>query len=160
MYRVPKELIANYVKICPTCQARRGSVHLTPPNSGRSSPTAYSPSYGSTTGMLSPPDSRRDSIVRYPLSSEGQSGLSSPESYNVNSLQTQQFWLNGANNPQSHLAMQAGHTNGSTSGYTSMTSALGGTVTYGHSSLPSTNLTHTQYNGGYLNDHMVKREAY
>jgi hypothetical protein len=35
---VPKELISRFVKICPTCQVRRGGLHLTPPNSRRGSP--------------------------------------------------------------------------------------------------------------------------
>ncbi|KAE8375875.1 hypothetical protein BDV26DRAFT_249447 [Aspergillus bertholletiae] len=35
---VPKELISRFVKICPTCQVRRGGSRLTPPNSRRSSP--------------------------------------------------------------------------------------------------------------------------
>lgn len=30
---VPKELISRFVKICPTCQVRRGGSRLTPPNS-------------------------------------------------------------------------------------------------------------------------------
>ena len=36
--RVPKELISRFVKICPTCQVRRGGSRLTPPNSRRGSP--------------------------------------------------------------------------------------------------------------------------
>ncbi|TQB67960.1 hypothetical protein MPDQ_004297 [Monascus purpureus] len=35
---VPKELISRFVKICPTCQVRRGGLRLTPPNSRRGSP--------------------------------------------------------------------------------------------------------------------------
>lgn len=37
--RVPKELISRFVKICPTCQVRRGGSHLSPPDSRRNSPT-------------------------------------------------------------------------------------------------------------------------
>lgn len=37
LLRVPKELISRFVKICPTCQVRRGS-HLSPPDSRRNSP--------------------------------------------------------------------------------------------------------------------------
>lgn len=36
--RVPKELISRFVKICPTCQIRRGGTHLSPSDSGRGSP--------------------------------------------------------------------------------------------------------------------------
>lgn len=35
---VPKELISRFVKICPTCQVRRGGSHLSPPDSRRNSP--------------------------------------------------------------------------------------------------------------------------
>lgn len=33
MYRVPKELISRFVKLCPTCQVRRGTSRNTPPHS-------------------------------------------------------------------------------------------------------------------------------
>ncbi|CAG7981192.1 unnamed protein product [Penicillium olsonii] len=58
-FRVPKELISRFVKICPTCQVRRGGSRLTPPNSRRSSPrldmVPRSPK------LPSPPISRRES---------------------------------------------------------------------------------------------------
>ncbi|GES65612.1 hypothetical protein ATEIFO6365_0012000400 [Aspergillus terreus] len=58
---VPKELISRFVKICPTCQVRRGGPRLTPPNSRRSSPrldmVPRSPK------LPSPPMSRRDSTL-------------------------------------------------------------------------------------------------
>ncbi|KAL5355464.1 hypothetical protein BJX96DRAFT_161745 [Aspergillus floccosus] len=58
---VPKELISRFVKICPTCQVRRGGPRLTPPNSRRSSPrldmAPRSPK------LPSPPVSRRDSTL-------------------------------------------------------------------------------------------------
>ncbi|PGH16552.1 hypothetical protein AJ79_01658 [Helicocarpus griseus UAMH5409] len=60
---VPKELISRFVKICPTCQVRRGGSRLTPPNSRRGSPklaTLPNPQ------LLSPPGSRRDSIIGRP----------------------------------------------------------------------------------------------
>lgn len=56
---MPKELISRFVKICPTCQVRRGGSRLTPPNSRRSSPrlemVPRSPK------LPSPPISRRES---------------------------------------------------------------------------------------------------
>ncbi|CAG8195820.1 unnamed protein product [Penicillium salamii] len=56
---VPKELISRFVKICPTCQVRRGGSRLTPPNSRKSSPrldmVPRSPK------LPSPPNSRRES---------------------------------------------------------------------------------------------------
>ncbi|PYH40637.1 integrase zinc binding domain-containing protein [Aspergillus saccharolyticus JOP 1030-1] len=63
---VPKELISRFVKICPTCQVRRGGSRLTPPSSRRSSPrleiTSRSPA------LPSPPISRRDSNLNAQLS--------------------------------------------------------------------------------------------
>lgn len=58
--RVPKELISRFVKLCPTCQVRRGgaSARTSPPDSGRDSYMhAQSP------GLISPPQSRRESIA-------------------------------------------------------------------------------------------------
>ena len=61
--RVPKELISRFVKICPTCQVRRGGSRLTPPNSRRSSPrleiAPRSPK------LPSPPISRRESAISH-----------------------------------------------------------------------------------------------
>ena len=57
--RVPKELISRFVKICPTCQVRRGGSRLTPPNSRRSSPRLEMVSRSPK--LPSPPISRRDS---------------------------------------------------------------------------------------------------
>lgn len=58
--RVPKELISRFVKLCPTCQIRRGVSRLTPPNSQKGSPgletACHSPK------LPSPPTSRRESI--------------------------------------------------------------------------------------------------
>ncbi|CAG8906848.1 unnamed protein product [Penicillium egyptiacum] len=56
---VPKELISRFVKICPTCQVRRGGSRLTPPNSRRSSPRLEMVSRSPK--LPSPPISRRES---------------------------------------------------------------------------------------------------
>ncbi|KAJ5044090.1 hypothetical protein NUH16_000887 [Penicillium rubens] len=58
-FRVPKELISRFVKICPTCQVRRGGSRLTPPNSRRSSPRLEMVSRSPK--LPSPPISRRES---------------------------------------------------------------------------------------------------
>ena len=58
--RVPKELISRFVKLCPTCQVRRGgaSARTSPPDSDRDSyMQTRSP------GLISPPQSRRESIA-------------------------------------------------------------------------------------------------
>ncbi|KAK5788490.1 hypothetical protein VI817_009448 [Penicillium citrinum] len=56
---VPKELISRFVKICPTCQVRRGGARLTPPNSRRGSPRMEMISRSPK--LPSPPISRRES---------------------------------------------------------------------------------------------------
>lgn len=72
--RVPKELISRYVKICPTCQVRRGG-RVTPPGSLRNSPNfdTVSPSQPP---ILSPPDSRRESVS---TSRSNIAGISRPD---------------------------------------------------------------------------------
>ncbi|CAI7659216.1 unnamed protein product [Penicillium pancosmium] len=57
---VPKELISRFVKICPTCQVRRGGSRLTPPNSRRGSPRLETMPRSSPK-LPSPPISRRES---------------------------------------------------------------------------------------------------
>ncbi|RAH63856.1 uncharacterized protein BO66DRAFT_386733 [Aspergillus aculeatinus CBS 121060] len=64
--RVPKELISRFVKICPTCQVRRGGSRLTPPSSRRSSPRLETVSR--SPALPSPPISRRDSNLNAQLS--------------------------------------------------------------------------------------------
>ncbi|KAJ5145627.1 uncharacterized protein N7515_000191 [Penicillium bovifimosum] len=56
---VPKELISRFVKICPTCQVRRGGSRLTPPNSRKSSPRLEM--IPRSPKLPSPPNSRRES---------------------------------------------------------------------------------------------------
>ncbi|KAJ5653503.1 hypothetical protein N7490_000506 [Penicillium lividum] len=56
---VPKELISRFVKICPTCQVRRGGSRFTPPSSRRSSPRLDRVSRSPK--LPSPPISRRES---------------------------------------------------------------------------------------------------
>ncbi|KAI2448397.1 hypothetical protein LOY97_006829, partial [Ophidiomyces ophidiicola] len=76
---VPKELISRFVKICPTCQVRRGGSRLTPPNSCRTSPKLellahhhhhqhqhQHAAVAAPASLLSPPDSRRESIISRP----------------------------------------------------------------------------------------------
>lgn len=56
--RVPKELISRFVKLCPTCQVRRGSARPSPPDSDHDS---YM--HTRSPGLISPPQSRRESIA-------------------------------------------------------------------------------------------------
>ncbi|KAL1958334.1 hypothetical protein VTO42DRAFT_4651 [Malbranchea cinnamomea] len=63
---VPKELISRFVKICPTCQIRRGGPRITPPASLRNSPNFDTVTPSQPPPLLSPPDSRRESVVSRP----------------------------------------------------------------------------------------------
>ena len=54
---MPKELISRFVKLCPTCQVRRGAGRNSPPESEKS-PENYPPSPETAS-----PASRRDSIA-------------------------------------------------------------------------------------------------
>lgn len=88
---MPKELISRFVKICPTCQVRRGGSRLTPPNSRRSSPrlemVPRSPK------LPSPPVSRRESTF-------GQMPLDRTQPDYFGHLHGQNAWLD------SHQSMQ------------------------------------------------------
>lgn len=66
--RVPKELISRFVKICPTCQVRRGGSRLTPPSSRRGSPRLIS--MPRSPKLPSPPMSRRESTFNNPVNAE------------------------------------------------------------------------------------------
>ncbi|KAE8348355.1 hypothetical protein BDV28DRAFT_161425 [Aspergillus coremiiformis] len=61
----PKELISRFVKICPTCQVRRGGSRFTPPNSRRSSPRLEIVSRSPK--LPSPPMSRCESSLNVQL---------------------------------------------------------------------------------------------
>lgn len=90
--RVPKELISRFVKICPTCQVRRGGSRLTPPNSRRGSPrlemVPRSPK------LPSPPISRRES------SFGGQTALDRTQSDYFSQLHGHTGWMDGHQNLQ------------------------------------------------------------
>ena len=59
--RVPKELISRFVKICPTCQVRRGGLRLTSPTSRRGSP-GFDQMFR-TPKAFSPPSSRHEAVL-------------------------------------------------------------------------------------------------
>lgn len=98
--RVPKELISRFVKICPTCQVRRGGSRLTPPNSRRSSPrlelVARSPK------LPSPPISRRES------SFGGQVPLDRAQPDYFSQLHGHSGWMESHQNLQSRSALGNG----------------------------------------------------
>lgn len=98
--RVPKELISRFVKICPTCQVRRGGSRLTPPNSRRSSPrlelVPRSPK------LPSPPISRRES------SFSGQVPLDRAQPDYFNQLHGHNGWMESHQNLQGRSALGNG----------------------------------------------------
>ncbi|KAL5332240.1 hypothetical protein BJX70DRAFT_151831 [Aspergillus crustosus] len=94
---VPKELISRFVKICPTCQVRRGGTRLTPPSSRRSSPrldvSSRSPK------LPSPPSSRRQSAIA------GSAFLERPQ---MEYLHQQSSWLDPGRKAHRHAGMTIG----------------------------------------------------
>ncbi|KAJ6107923.1 hypothetical protein N7523_009246 [Penicillium sp. IBT 18751x] len=95
---VPKELISRFVKICPTCQVRRGGSRLTPPNSRRGSPRldmARSPK------LPSPPVIKRES------SYGGQVAINRAQPDYFGQLHGH-GWIDGDQNLQSRSVMGTG----------------------------------------------------
>ncbi|KAJ5836137.1 hypothetical protein N7447_002163 [Penicillium robsamsonii] len=89
---VPKELISRFVKICPTCQVRRGGSRLTPPNSRRSSPRLEMVSRPPK--LPSPPISRRESTFA------GQMPLDRTQADYFGHLHAHGGWLDSHQNVQ------------------------------------------------------------
>ncbi|KAJ5134089.1 hypothetical protein N7526_005454 [Penicillium atrosanguineum] len=96
---VPKELISRFVKICPTCQVRRGGSRLTPPNSRLGSPrlemVPQSPK------LPSPPIIKRDS------SYGGQVALDRAQPDCFGQLHSHS-WMDGHQNLQSRPGLNPG----------------------------------------------------
>ncbi|KAN0075987.1 hypothetical protein V8E54_007257 [Elaphomyces granulatus] len=97
---VPKELISRFVKICPTCQVRRGGSHISPPNSPTSSPRQETASRSPS--LPSPIESGRgSSFSRVSLAEASQNG-SYAQNHN---------YVSWADNPQ-HLQGQMNSNSG------------------------------------------------
>jgi hypothetical protein len=150
MNRVPKELISRFVKICPTCQVRRGGSRLTPPSSHRSSPQMATT--GGSSLLLSPPDSRRESALHRSNHAQRPSGDGFLH------LQGQGSW--SLSNQPLHNSLGMNHTAvGSLSSTSTPTasnpttmSSLGG----GFSMPPS----HFDYGPSYMGAHNVRGPPY
>lgn len=139
--RVPKELISRFVKICPTCQVRRGGPRLTPPSSRRSSPRLEVLSRSPK--LPSPPMSRRDSTLN------GQLALERPQSDYFTQLSSHSTWLDSQRSLQEKQAISAGHVrsfNGGTMGH--LPSTLSGTLDSFHGDLPVSS-SQVSYNAVY-----------
>lgn len=88
--RVPKELISRFVKLCPTCQIRRGMNRNSPPGDAENLPD-FNDTDSPPGDDESPTKSRRESTI----SNQGSSFLHMPTQL-VNSsttFQTQNRWL-------------------------------------------------------------------
>ncbi|KAJ5562271.1 hypothetical protein N7461_001032 [Penicillium sp. DV-2018c] len=96
---VPKELISRFVKICPTCQVRRGGSRLTPPNSRRSSPRLEM--IPRSPKLPSPPISRRESTF-------GQMPIDRGQPDYFGHLHGHNGWLDSQQNVQSRSSMSNG----------------------------------------------------
>ncbi|KAL4866415.1 hypothetical protein BDV12DRAFT_187483 [Aspergillus spectabilis] len=94
---VPKELISRFVKICPTCQVRRGGTRLTPPSSRRSSPRLDMSSRSPK--LPSPPISRRQSAI---------SGSLSLERPQIEYFHQQNSWVDSGRKPHRHASLSIG----------------------------------------------------
>ncbi|CAG7935544.1 unnamed protein product [Penicillium nalgiovense] len=97
---VPKELISRFVKICPTCQVRRGGSRLTPPNSRRSSPRLEMVSRSPK--LPSPPTSRRESTFA------GQIPLDRTQADYFGHLHGHSGWLDNHQNVQGRSNLGSG----------------------------------------------------
>ncbi|KAJ5698255.1 hypothetical protein N7462_000260 [Penicillium macrosclerotiorum] len=97
---VPKELISRFVKICPTCQVRRGGSRLTPPNSRRGSPRLEM--MPRSPKLPSPPISRRESTFG------GQMTLDRTQSDYFTQMHGHSGWIDSHQNLQGRSALSAG----------------------------------------------------
>lgn len=143
--RVPKELISRFVKICPTCQVRRGGARLTPPSSRRSSPRLEVLSRSPK--LPSPPMSRRDSTLN------GQLVLERPQSDYFTQFSSHGTWLDSQRSLQERQAISAGHVrsfNGGTMGH--LPGTLPGTLDSFHGDMPVSS-SQVSYNAGYPSTH-------
>ncbi|PYH72516.1 integrase zinc binding domain-containing protein [Aspergillus vadensis CBS 113365] len=142
---VPKELISRFVKICPTCQVRRGGPRLTPPSSRRSSPRLEVLSRSPK--LPSPPMSRRDSTLN------GQLVLERPQSDYFTQLSSHGTWLDSQRSLQERQAISAGHVrsfNGGTIGH--LPGTLPGALDSFHGDMPVSS-SQVSYNAGYPSTH-------
>ncbi|KAB8265458.1 hypothetical protein BDV32DRAFT_116577 [Aspergillus pseudonomiae] len=98
---VPKELISRFVKICPTCQVRRGGSRLTPPNSRRSSPRLEIVSRSPK--LPSPPISRCESSLNVQLP------LDRPQASYLTQFNGHNSWLESQRGIHQRSNLSPGH---------------------------------------------------
>jgi hypothetical protein len=136
--RVPKELISRFVKICPTCQVRRGGTRLTPPNSRRGSPPLELSSRSPK--LPSPPISRRQSAIA------GSACLDRPQ---LEYFQQQNNWVDSARKLQRHTSSGIGNVRSVNSGVLShLPGPVSTTLDSFHADITVPSL-HVNYGPGY-----------
>lgn len=98
--RVPKELISRFVKICPTCQVRRGGSRLTPPNSRRGSPRLEM--------VPRSPKLPSPSIVKRESSYGGHSSLDRAQTEYLSQFHGHNGWIDSPQSMQGRSALNSG----------------------------------------------------
>lgn len=98
LYRVPKELISRFVKLCPTCQIRRGVSRNSPADEAKSPPD-FNDTDSPPDDDESPTKARRESNI----STQESSFLDMPPQLVNGSpiFQSQNRWLSGFQPPHS-----------------------------------------------------------
>ncbi|KAL4879993.1 hypothetical protein BJY04DRAFT_208284 [Aspergillus karnatakaensis] len=135
---VPKELISRFVKICPTCQVRRGGGRLTPPSSRRSSPRLEISSRSPK--LPSPPISRRQSAI---------SGAASLERPQIEYFHQQNSWVDPGRKTQRHASLGMGAVRSVSGGMLShLPASIPNTLDSFHNELPVPSLQ-LNYGNGY-----------
>ncbi|PTU20955.1 hypothetical protein P175DRAFT_0458907 [Aspergillus ochraceoroseus IBT 24754] len=134
---VPKELISRFVKICPTCQVRRGGTRLTPPSSRRGSPRLETSSRSPK--LPSPPMSRRQSAI--PL-----------ERPQVEYFGLQNSWVEGARKSHRQSSLNMGAIRSGGLGLNHIPGSLSGGLDSFHNDLPMPSLQ-INYGTGYSPPH-------
>ncbi|KAL4789383.1 hypothetical protein BDV19DRAFT_26946 [Aspergillus venezuelensis] len=138
---VPKELISRFVKICPTCQVRRGGARLTPPNSRRGSPPLEVSSRSPK--LPSPPISRRQSAIA------GSVPLERPQMEYFHP----QNWLDSGRKSQRHTTLSMGAVRSvSGAAISHLPGSISTTLDPFHNDLPVPSLQ-VNYGSGYSGTH-------
>lgn len=98
--RVPKELISRFVKLCPTCKARRGTARTSPTVSDKDS-VSDCMDIQSPPEMLSPYESRRSDVGGRQCSLS--SGAQVQQATYSSAFQSQNRWMSSVPQAQSYI---------------------------------------------------------
>jgi hypothetical protein len=147
--RVPKELISRFVKLCPTCQVRRGgaSTRTSPPDCDRDS---YM--HTQSPGLISPPQSRRESIATRKSSMTMHSPVALGGGGEASEFQRQNRWM--TTTQSSHSSNAALHTLPA-SGYNTIPTNPPMSAISSLNSAHGPNNSHTNFNTPVHNDNQL-----